>query len=179
MSIICRQISCARHRFGDVSLSYTAKTMPRRTCRSRQLWSSRDTAACSGNGTFVIARSRSRAAIKLPRRPAGCRSGGSLKNGISRRSLRSRQAPRNPDRVIPQISLQSMLNDPTGLRRSDELQSRALATPHGTQLLIQIRVMIEVKVQKTPAWQAAVPEEVATGNPRRNPAAGDDFPCPY
>jgi hypothetical protein len=39
--------------------------------------------------------------------------------------------------------------------------------------------MIEVKVQKTPAWQAAVPEEVATGNPRRNTAAGDDFPCPY
>lgn len=28
---------------------------------------------------------------------------------------------RNPDRVIPQISLQSMLNIPTGFRRSDEL----------------------------------------------------------
>ncbi|MFN9294381.1 MAG: hypothetical protein ACK6EB_40380, partial [Planctomyces sp.] len=72
-----------------------------------------------------------------------------------------------------------MLNDPTGFRRSDELQSRALATPHGTQLLIKIRVMIEVKVQKTPAWQAAVPEEVATANPRRKPAEGDDCPCPY
>ncbi len=60
-----------------------------------------------------------------------------------------------------------MLNDPTGLRRSDELQSRALATPHGTQLLIKIRVMIEVKVQKKPRDKQLCPRK----SPQAIPAA--------
>ncbi|MFN9825852.1 MAG: hypothetical protein ACK58J_17055 [Planctomyces sp.] len=62
--------------------------------------------------------------------------------------FRNTKATGKPDSVIPQIPQQAVLNDATSARRSDNLQERARATPHGWEQLIKSSVVIEVKMRK-------------------------------